>query len=322
MAASHLECLGSLRVLATTCAGVAAGERALIVTDTAADAEITSAMAGVLGALGASVVTVEYRPAELPGDEPPAAVSAAMLEADVIFELTSVFVGSCPARRAACEQGARYLTVPGLTWTTLRPEGPFAADFGALGEHAKRLADRLDRATEFELTSAAGTSLRGSVEGRRGRPLWGIADEPGGYAAPPDVEVGASPVEGSGDGTVVVDGSLLFLGPDQLGSPVELRFESGRLADIAGPEAWRLSDALERSGDDRMWSLAEVSIGLNPFSRPGGSALELEGIVGGAHVAVGNNVAYGGSNDARSHLDCVLLAATLTLDGEPLDPRP
>ena len=105
----------------------------------------------------------------------------------------------------------------------------------------------------------------------------GIADEAGGYAAPPDVEVGASPVEGSGDGTVVVDGSLLFLGPDQLGSPVELRFESGRLADIAGREAWRLSDALERSGDDRMWSLAEVSIGLNPFSRPGGSALELEG---------------------------------------------
>ena len=73
MAASHLECLGSLRVLATTCAGVAAGERALIVTDTAADAEIAAAMAGVLGALGASVVTVEYRPAELPGDEPPAA---------------------------------------------------------------------------------------------------------------------------------------------------------------------------------------------------------------------------------------------------------
>ena len=245
-----------------------------------------------------------------------------MLEADVIFELTSVFVGSCPARRAACEQGARYLTVPGLSWTTLRPGGPFAADFHALGEHAKRLADRFDRAGEFELTSAAGTSLRGSVEGRRGRPLWGIADEPGGYAAPPDVEVGASPVEGSAEGTVVIDGSLLFLGPDQLGSPVELRFESGRLVDIAGPEAWRLSDALERSGDDRMWSLAEVSIGLNPCSRPGGSALELEGIVGGAHVAVGNNVAYGGSNDARSHLDCVLLEATLALDGERLDPRP
>ena len=53
----------------------------------------------------------------------------------------------------------------------------------------------------------------------------------------------------------------------------------------------------------------------------GGSALELEGIVGGAHVAVGNNVAYGGSIDARSHIDCVLLEATLELDGEQVDPR-
>ena len=90
--------------------------------------------------------------------------------------------------------------------------------------------------------------------------------------------------------------------------------------DRLASEGWRLTDALERSGDERMWSLAEVSIGLNPFSRPGGSALELEGIVGGAHVAVGNNVAYGGTNDARSHIDCVLLSATLWLDGEPLDP--
>ena len=76
-----------------------------------------------------------------------------MLEADVIVELTSVFIGSCPARRTACEQGARYLTVPGLTWTTLRPDGPFAADFPALGERAAaRRAPR--RRGEFQLTSA------------------------------------------------------------------------------------------------------------------------------------------------------------------------
>jgi leucyl aminopeptidase (aminopeptidase T) len=307
--------------LATTCAGVRQNERALVVTDTAADEEIVGALGGVLRTLGADVVTVQYAPADLPGDEPPPPVSAAMLETDVIFELTSVFVGSCPARRQACERGARYLTVPGLTWTTLRRHGPFAADFRVLGDKARLLSERFDAATEFRLTSDAGTDLRGSFEGRRGRPLWGIADQAGGYAAPPDVEVGASPVEGTADGRVVVDGSLLFLGPDQLGAPVELRFESGRLVDVGGSEGWRLEDALERSGDDRMRNLAEVSVGLNPRSRPGGSPLELEGIVGGAHVAVGNNVAYGGSVGARSHIDCVLLSATLELDGIPLDPR-
>ncbi|MCC6224476.1 MAG: hypothetical protein IT201_13425 [Thermoleophilia bacterium] len=319
--ASRLDCLDALRVLATTCAGVRAGERALIVTDFAADGGLAAALAATLRTLGAGVVAVSFAPADLPGDEPPAAVGAAMLEADVVFELTSVFVGSCRARRDACARGARYLTVPGLSWRTLRPGGPFAADFPALGERARRLAERFDAATEFHLTSAAGTDLRGSFEGRRGRPLWGVADTAGAYAAPPDVEVGASPLEGTAEGRVVVDGSLLFLGPDQLASPVELRFAAGRLMGIAGPEAWRLEDAIERAGDERMTSLAEVSVGLNPRSRPGGSALELEGIVGGAHVALGNNVAYGGSVDARSHIDCVLLDAVLALDGVPLDPR-
>jgi leucyl aminopeptidase (aminopeptidase T) len=310
----------ALRTLAATCAGVRPGERALIVTDTGAELEIVETMAAVLRTLGADVVVTSSTPAALPGDDPPPPVGAAMQHADVVFELTSVFIGSCQARRDACATGSRYLTVPGLSWTTLRPDGPFAVDFDTLGEHARRLGERLDAASEFHLTSPAGTDLRGSFEGRKGRPLWGVATERGGYAAPPDIEVGASPVEGTVEGRVVVDGSLLFLGPDQLPTPVELRFERGRLVAAAGAEAWRLLDALERSGDERMWEIAEVSIGLNPRSRPGGSALELEGIVGGAHVAVGNNVAYGGSNDARSHIDCVLLAAELALDGVGLEP--
>jgi leucyl aminopeptidase (aminopeptidase T) len=312
------EAADALRRLATVCAGVREGEACLIVTDTAADGDIVDAMAATLRALGASVVLGCGEPVELPGDEPPPALAAAMAHADVIFELTSVFAGSSQARRDACARGSRYLTVPGLSWTTLRPGGPFASDFAALGEHARRLAERIDRASEFTLTSELGTELRGSFEGRKGRPLWGVADQPGGYAAPPDVEVGAAPVEGTATGKVVVDGSVLFLGPDQLPTPIELHFRDGLLTDALGPEAWRLLDAIERSGDDRMRTLAEVSIGLNPNARPGGSALELEGILGGAHVAVGNNVPYGGSVDARSHIDCVLLAGTLSLDGEPV----
>lgn len=312
------EAADALRRLATVCGGVREGDACLIVTDTAADAGIVDAMAATLRALGASVVLGCGQPVELPGDEPPAALAAAMAHADVIFELTSVFAGSSQARREACARGARYLTVPGLSWTTLRPGGPFSADFAALGDHARRLAERIDQASQFALTSERGTDLRGSFEGRKGRPLWGVADHPGGYAAPPDVEVGASPVEGTATGKVVVDGSVLFLGPDQLPAPIELRFHDGQLTDAVGPDAWRLLDAIERSGDDRMRTLAEVSIGLNPHARPGGSALELEGILGGAHVAVGNNVPYGGSVDARSHIDCVLLAGTLSLDGEPL----
>jgi leucyl aminopeptidase (aminopeptidase T) len=318
--APRLDAAGALRRLATVCAAVEAGERCLLVTDHAADQEIVGGLGWILAGLGAEVVVVGGEPVALPGDEPPAAVATAMAGADVVFELTSNFAGSSRARVEACERGARYLTVPGLTWATLRRGGPFEADFAALGEHARMLAAKIDAASEFHLTSPAGTDLRGSFTGRHGRPLWGLADRPGGYAAPPDVEVGAAPVEGTAEGTVVVDGSVLFLGPDQLPGPIELTFVAGQLVELEGAEAWRLRDAIELSGDERMSNLAEVSIGLNPLSRPGGSALELEGIVGGAHVALGNNVPYGGDVDARAHIDCVLLEATLSLDGVPLDP--
>jgi len=319
--AVRLDAAGALRRLATVCGAVAAGERCLLVTDHAADQEIVAALGRELAGLGAEVVTVCGDPVALPGDEPPAAVAAAMAGADVVFELTSNFAGSSRARVEACERGARYLTVPGLTWGTLRPGGPFEADFAALGEHARALGAKIDAASDFHLTSPLGTDLRGSFENRRGRPLWGLADRPGGYAAPPDVEVGAAPVEGTAEGVVVIDGSVLFLGPDQLEESIELTFAAGRLVAAAGREAWRLLDAIEVAGDERMANLAEVSIGLNPRSRPGGSALELEGIVGGAHVALGNNVPYGGEVDARAHIDCVLLDATLSLDGVILDPR-
>ncbi|MFN8217880.1 MAG: hypothetical protein U0R71_14900 [Solirubrobacterales bacterium] len=312
-----------LRRLATECAGVRPGERCLLITDSAADQTVVEAMAVVLRGLGAEVAVVASEPVELPGDEPPAAVRGAMEPAEVavIFELTSIFAGSSQARRDACARGARYLTVPGLTWRSLRPGGPFAADFAALGEHAQRLSRRFDDAAEFHLVSELGTDLRGSFEGRAGRPLWGVVDKPGGYGAPPDIEVGSAPVEGSAEGVVVIDGSILFLSADQLPAPVTLRFREGRLEDASGPDAFRLLDAIEAAGDERMTNLAEVSIGLNPRSRPGGSPLELEGIVGGAHVAVGNNVPYGGRVDARSHIDCVMLAAELRLDGVAVDPR-
>jgi hypothetical protein len=312
---------GALRRLVTACAGVRAGERCLIVTDTGADAGIAEALAATLRAFDAPVRLVRAEPAALPGADLAPAVGAAMVGADVIFELTSVFAGAGAARREACARGARYLTVPGLTWTTLRPGGPLFADFMALGERARRLARAFDDAAEFHLTSPQGTDLRGSFAGRAGRPLWGVADEAGGYAAPPDVEVGAAPVEETSEGTVVIDGSVLFLGPDQLAAPITLRVRDGVLEDAAGPDAWRLLDALERADDPRMSTLAEVSIGLNPLARPGGSPLELEGIAGGAHVAFGNNVPYGGAVDAPSHIDCVLLDARLSLDGVALDPR-
>jgi leucyl aminopeptidase (aminopeptidase T) len=198
---------------------------------------------------------------------------------------------------------------------TFRPDGPLAVDFDELRLDAERVGSAWDGASTFRLTTPAGTDLRGSVDGRPGRVLHGVARADGAYMAPPDVEAGTAPVEGSASGVVVVDADLLFMGRGPLPEPVVLHVERGELAGIEGGEGARLHAMLERCGDERMRNLAEVSVAFNPSGRVCSVPMETESSRGSAHVALGNSIAYGGVVDAVAHLDCVMTRATLELDG-------
>src|SRR4029079_11542254 len=145
-----------------------------------------------------------------------------------------------------------------------------------------------------------------------------LAREPGDYMAPPDIEAGTAPIEGSSSGVVVGDGALLFMGEGPLPSPVGLHLRGGELVGTEGEEAGRLQEMLDRCADPRMRNLAEASVAFNPNGRVCGVAMETESSRGTAHVALGNSIAYGGTVDAVAHLDCVMRDATLELDGEPV----
>jgi 2,5-dihydroxypyridine 5,6-dioxygenase len=254
----------------------------------------------------------------LPGSEPPSTVAAAMREAGAVIELTSLFIGSSQARRAATQAGVRYLAMPGVRLETFRDDGPLAVDFDAIRGDAEHIGDAWGEASTFRLTTPAGTDLRGSVQGRPGRVLHGLARDDGDYMAPPDIEAGTAPVEVSSEGTVVIDADLLFMGQGPLPSPVALVIAGGELVATEGEEAGRLQDMLARCADDRMRNLAEVSMAFNPSGTVCGVPMETESARGTAHIALGNSIAYGGTVDAVAHLDCVMREATLELDGRPV----
>ena len=306
---------GAIRIL-DDCAAVRSGEQVLIVTDTAFDTELVGTFATLAAERGAEVVVVSMVPRSLPGQEPPSSVAAIMKEADLVLELTSVFIGSTKARMEACAAGARYLTMPGLTPSLLVKGGAADVDFARIKPIAEEIAQRFTEAKRFLLTTRAGTSLRGSIEGRAGRVLHGLATTPGAYMAPPDIEVGLAPVEGTTEGVAVIDGALLMMSDEPLVEPVTITFEKGEAIGIEGREAYLLQDMIDRCQDPRMVNLAEVSIGLNPQARVTGIALESEAALGTAHIALGNSIGYGGTVDAVAHLDCVMRAATLRLDDE------
>jgi len=297
------------------CLGIRVGEQVVLLSDAGTDAEVVSRLLEEVAARDGIPLVAQMPAPHLPGAEPPRAVAAMMAEAAAIIELTSLFIGSSRARRAATERGARYLAMPGVRFDTFRAGGPLDVDFEQLRADAEHVGRAWGAAQEFRLTSRGGTDLRGSVADRPGRVLHGIATQPGAYMAPPDIESGTAPVEGTVSGTVVVDGDLLFMGQGPLPEPVVLHIADGQVRGIEGVERTRLTSMLDRCQDDQMTNLAEVSVAFNPAGSICSVPMETESARGTAHVALGNSIAYGGVVNAVAHLDCVMRDATLELDG-------
>ena len=301
------------------CLGVTAGENVVILVDDGTDRRVVDLLTAGLGARSCTPLVVAMPRAAIPGSEVPGPVEAAMRHCDAVIELTSVFIGSNQARRRANAEGVRYLAMPGVTMSTFRPTGPLSVDFDELRSAAEAVGEQWTAAREFTLTTPAGTALHGSVSERPGRVLHGICRLPGDYMAPPDIEAGTAPVEGTVHGVAVIDADLLFMGVGPLQEPVVLTFDEGRLVGAEGPEVQRLTSMLDRCDDDRMTNFAEVSLGLNPAGHVCEVAMETESALGTAHIALGNSIAYGGTVPAVAHLDCVMRDATLSLDGEEVD---
>jgi len=297
------------------CLGIRPGEQVVLLTDGGTDAEVVTRLLEAVAARDGIPLVAQMPAPHLPGAEPPGAVAAMMAEAAAIIELTSLFIGSSRARRDATDRGARYLAMPGVRLDTFRAGGPLDVDFEQLRADAEHVGSAWGTAQEFRLTTPGGTDLRGSVADRPGRVLHGIATQPGAYMAPPDIESGTAPVEGTASGTVVVDGDLLFMGQGPLAEPVILHVVDGQVRGIEGPERARLTSMLERCRDDRMTNLAEVAVAFNPAGSICSVPMETESARGTAHVALGNSIAYGGVVNAVAHLDCVMRDATLELDG-------
>ena len=65
--------------------------------------------------------------------------------------------------------------------------------------------------------------------------------------------------------------------------------------------------------------IAELGLGFNPTVTPRGHVMLDEKAAKTAHVALGRNTGpYGGTNDAKIHVDCVFSLPQIEVDGRPL----
>jgi leucyl aminopeptidase (aminopeptidase T) len=245
--------------------------------------------------------------------EPPAPVAAAMLAADVVMAPTIQSISHTAARKAATEAGVRVASMPGVTEEMLTRV--MGADIRQLRRRGTAVCGKLNSGSEARITSAHGTDLRLGIEDRTAIVDAGKLMAKGAFGNIPCGEGFIAPVEGTGEGTLVVDGSIAGVG--MVESPVSLTVRDGHLTDATGAEGEALLELLTAHGPDGT-NVAELGIGTNEEAILTGNILEDEKILGTAHVAFGASAAIGGTVQVPVHLDCVVLEPTVEIDGKAI----
>jgi leucyl aminopeptidase (aminopeptidase T) len=243
--------------------------------------------------------------------EPPATVAAAMVAADVVLAPTIQSISHTEARKAASEAGARIASMPGATGEMLGRL--MSADMRLLRKRGAQLGRVLGAGSEARITCARGSDLRLGLEDRTAIVDAGTLNKRGAFGNLPCGEAFIAPVEGTGEGNLVVDGSIAGVG--KVIAPVELNVDAGNLVTASGAEGGRLMNLLTDEGEDGT-NLAELGIGTNEEATLTGNILEDEKILGSIHIAFGASAAIGGTVQVPVHLDCVMLEPTLEVDGE------
>ena len=298
------------RLILRTSAALRENERILIVADRDTRAIGDAFLAAARG-LGTDPVLLTIAVRDRDGDEPPAIVGASMESADLIILATRHSLTHTHARRQANRTGARIISIPGITEDMLR-SGGLAADWTDVHELVRRTARRLRNAQEVHLTSAAGTDLTFSVEGRE----WiaedtGLCARKGAFTTLPAGELFVAPVETSAEGRLVAD--VYFDEP--LLEPATATLRDGHATRILG--AAKAVHAMNLGGREGR-TLGRFGFGLNAKARATGPHPEAEKALGCAALGFGDNTTIGGRLASSVRVECIVSEVTVEIDGKPV----
>ena len=288
------------------CLGVRESDDVVIVVDRTTE-RLGAALREAAARLGAEPVVTVMEPREVDGQEPPAAVAAALQAADVFIAPTRRSLSHTRARKAASDGGARGATLPGVTEDMLARL--MACDFAAMAERSRLVAEVLTAAAEARVTCPLGSDMTFDLTGRDAIADDGDLSVPGAFGNLPCGEGFISPLTGSG--TIVV-ATLASLGlPPE---PVRITVRDGRLSGASGEWGERWTALLDAAGEQGR-NLAELGAGTNERATLTGNVLEDEKMLGTVHVAFGASAGIGGTVSVPVHLDCLVQDATLDAGG-------
>lgn len=291
------------------CLGAKPEEKLLVLTDDLKQ-EMAECIyqAGKLSGLSSMLFKIPTM--EKSGQEPPMAAAEAMKCSDLVICITEHSLTHTQAKKSAAENGARVATMPGIT-KDMFLEGAITADYVKVEHLTKKVSQILCNGKKVRIHKD-GYNLELNIEGRQGVESSGRYLEKGQSGNLPSGEAYIAPVEGTAEGSILVDGSIVGIG--KLKSPILLTIKKGLLVNARGEGAEEWLKILGDSQESR--NVAEFGIGTNPAARLTGNILEDEKILGTIHVAFGSNITFGGTVSAGVHMDAVVSNPTVYIDDE------
>ena len=313
---SLVEEIEGANIVAERIANVRPGEHVLIVGDYRSG-PVTDRLASGAHEAGAEASVVLMEPRQDEGNEPPATVTAALMEADVVVSVPDRAIGHTAAVKRALEGGTRYVAMGTLSCEKLRSDG-LRADFEALGPKVRAMGERFAEAETARLTSTSGTDLTLNVAGRPGNGLDCTVSEPGDFTVAYCAEANVTPVPEGTNGRVVFDGSIPSLGIGLLDEDVVVDVEDGMVTNIEGGEAARkVERTWDRYDEPAVRQVAELAVGMNPnLTDVTGEFINDRGVDGVVHLGFGTSSNLGGETRTPLHFDCTIRWSTLELDGD------
>lgn len=293
------------------CMSLKEDEKILIITDRTKE-DISSQFHEIAKTLCKESKLASMPPREKNGEEPTDEIAKLMMEYPVQLIITSKSLSHTGARRNATKNGARLASMPGITEEIINRSIDINYDLLKNVNHSIR--DVLIGSSKIHITTPAGTDIVTKVTHTHGENP-GIFEKKGDWGNLPSGEVDSGVFLEETNGILVIDGSMAGIG--KLDNPLTLKIENGIAVDIQGKEAEKLKEKLDTVGKNA-YKIAELGIGTNPNALVTGKVLEDEKALGTFHMALGNDLTYGGNNNVPLHLDGVCKNPTIIVDDKEI----
>ncbi len=293
------------------------GEQVAIICDPQSEMSMAYALAGIVQSVGGeyTIMMMPTRDTDRKNDLTPI-IERGLRAADCMIGLTGA--SGAPTYSAAVKElyNAKKLRTISMVMRNLEnfTSGGALADYDVLHAEGKRLEALWEQKEHIHITSSAGTDIKAPIAGGKVFVECGFALEAGEEAAFSDGEVSQMPQVNTAEGVIVVDGPIAHIG--QLTSPITLEVEKGRVLSVRGesPQAAELRHIVETI--ENADNIAEFGIGLNPACRRNGDFEEEKKARGNVHIAIGDNIFYGGDVRSPVHMDMVIYQPTVVMDGQ------